>query len=91
MKGSGAMVRGRLQTRSWDDQDSGKKMYRTEIIADEVIFGSKRDGNGQNGQSTHKSDEQRADDDFDSYGQQPADNQAIEYPDDDISPEDIPF
>jgi len=29
-------VEGRLQTRSWDDQD-GKKHYRTEIVANEMI------------------------------------------------------
>lgn len=38
-KGSGAYVEGRLQTRSWDKD--GVKMYRTEIIAENVQFGSK--------------------------------------------------
>ncbi len=36
-KGTKAHVSGRLQTRSWDGQD-GKKQYRTEIVADEVIL-----------------------------------------------------
>lgn len=40
-KGSQAMIQGRLQTRSWDDKDTGKKMYRTEIIAGNVQFGSR--------------------------------------------------
>ena len=38
-KGSGAYVEGRLQTRSWDKD--GVKMYRTEVVADRVQFGSK--------------------------------------------------
>jgi len=38
-KGSGAFIEGRLQTRSWDKD--GVKMYRTEIVADRVQFGSK--------------------------------------------------
>ena len=38
-KGSGAYIEGRLQTRSWDKD--GVKMYRTEVVADRVQFGSK--------------------------------------------------
>lgn len=38
-KGSGAYVEGRLQTRSWEKD--GVKMYRTEIVAETVQFGSK--------------------------------------------------
>lgn len=33
-KGKQVFVEGRLQTRSWEDRDSGKKMYRTEIVCD---------------------------------------------------------
>ncbi len=36
-KGSRIYVEGRLQTRSWDDQN-GVKKYRTEIIADNMIM-----------------------------------------------------
>jgi len=36
-KGRQVYVEGRLQTRSWDDQD-GNKRYMTEIVADEVIL-----------------------------------------------------
>jgi len=38
-KGSGAYIEGRLQTRSWDKD--GVKMFRTEVVADRVQFGSK--------------------------------------------------
>ena len=37
-KGSSAYVEGRLQTRSWDNAQTGQKMYATEIVADNVKF-----------------------------------------------------
>lgn len=40
-KGSQVLVEGRIQTRSWEDKESGKKTYRTEIIAERVQFGTK--------------------------------------------------
>ena len=41
-KGSGVLVEGRLQTRSWEKD--GNKHYRTEIVADNMIMlGSKSD------------------------------------------------
>lgn len=36
-KGSRVYVSGRLQTRSWDDKQTGQKKYMTEIVANEVI------------------------------------------------------
>jgi single-strand DNA-binding protein len=38
-KGSNILVEGRIQTRSWDDKQSGEKRYRTEIIGETVQFG----------------------------------------------------
>ncbi|MEK7107416.1 MAG: single-stranded DNA-binding protein [Patescibacteria group bacterium] len=79
-KGSSAYIEGRLQTRSWDDKTSGEKKYRTEIIAERVQFGPK--GSGGSGASTgSKAEEQSA----------PSGGNGIEYPKDDINPEDIPF
>jgi single-strand DNA-binding protein len=42
-KGQKVYVEGRLHTRSWDAQD-GQKRYRTEVIADKVIFLDKKQG-----------------------------------------------
>ncbi len=43
-KGQTVYVEGRLQTRGWEDPD-GKKHYRTEIVANEMIMlGDKREG-----------------------------------------------
>ena len=36
-KGSRVYVEGRLQTRGWED-DSGKKHFRTEVVANEMIL-----------------------------------------------------
>jgi len=35
-KGSKLYIEGKLTTRSWDDKDSGKKMYRTEIVVNDI-------------------------------------------------------
>jgi single-strand DNA-binding protein len=45
-KGQQVAVIGRLQTRTWDDEQ-GQKHYVTEVVAEEVYFAdSKKDGNG---------------------------------------------
>ena len=46
-KGSKLYAEGRLQTRSWDDRDSGKKQYRTEIVADDVTLCGGGNGAGR--------------------------------------------
>jgi len=46
-KGKKVYLEWRLQTRSWDDAESGTKRYRTEIVAENLIFlsvGEKKDG-----------------------------------------------
>ena len=40
-KGQLVAVRGRLQTRTWQDQ-SGQKRYATDVVADEVFFAESR-------------------------------------------------
>lgn len=40
-KGQNCLIEGRIQTRSWEDKNSGEKKYRTEIVADSVQFGPK--------------------------------------------------
>jgi len=86
-KGQSVLVEGRMQTRSWDATD-GQKKYRTEIIADRVQFGPKGGvGGGQSsgepsGQSSNK--QQSGEKDV-----PPMDT--IDYPEDEINPDDIPF
>ncbi len=37
-RGARVYVEGRLQTRSWEDQQSGQTRYRTEVIASDLIM-----------------------------------------------------
>ncbi len=46
-KGSKLYVEGKLQTRSWDDKESGQKRYKTEIIVyDLSLLSGREDGSG---------------------------------------------
>lgn len=83
-KGSSALVEGRMQTRSWDGAD-GQKKYRTEIVADRVQFGTRASG-GSFGGSTAAPKDMGAPD---SKDVPPADT--IDYPEEEINPDDIPF
>ncbi|MEK7178736.1 MAG: single-stranded DNA-binding protein [Patescibacteria group bacterium] len=80
-KGSSALIEGRIQTRSWDGQD-GEKKYRTEIVADRIQFGPRGSGSGLGVSRTP-----------DGGAKQPQKEEleTIEYPEEDIKPEDIPF
>jgi single-strand DNA-binding protein len=49
-KGNKLYVEGRLTTRSWDDKDTGKKVYRTEVVVNDlVLIGGRGDGEGGGG------------------------------------------
>jgi single-strand DNA-binding protein len=52
-KGRPVYIEGRLQTRSWDDQQSGQKRYRTEVVASEMQMLGQR---GEQGQGAGPSD-----------------------------------
>ncbi len=58
VKGQEIFVEGRLETRNWEDKDSGKKMYRTEIIMDNFEFGAKAGAGGGSGQGTYNNNPQ---------------------------------
>lgn len=47
-KGQKIYVEGRLTTRSWDDKETNKKVYRTEVIVNELVLLSGR-GDGESG------------------------------------------
>jgi single-strand DNA-binding protein len=48
-KGRQIFVEGRIQTRSWDDQQSGEKRYKTEIVADNFQMLGGRGGDYDSG------------------------------------------
>ncbi|MES2007064.1 MAG: single-stranded DNA-binding protein [Patescibacteria group bacterium] len=78
-KGRPLFVEGRLHTRSWDKD--GVKQYRTEIICERFQFGAS--GPGAAGGSSAASSE--------SFAAKAPKEDAIEYPQEDINPDDIPF
>jgi len=86
-KGSGVFVEGRIQTRSWDDKNSGEKKYRTEIVADRIQFGPRAGAgaasadHGTSAPAKSKAQPAAAKEELDT----------IEYPEEDIDPNDIPF
>lgn len=81
-KGSSVLVEGRMQTRSWDAAD-GTKKYRTEVVADRVQFGPRRDG------AAPASAKASGDDQAPPNDAPPTD--AIDYPEDNVNVDDIPF
>lgn len=90
-KGRPVFIEGRIQTRSWDDKD-GKKQYRTEIVVDNFQFGASAPGEG-GGRRDYGAQAGAADTGTSAPSRsQDADPGAdIQYPDEDINPEDIPF
>lgn len=56
-KGSQIYLEGKLQTRSWESE--GKKVYRTEVLADSIQF-----GNNRNSSSTSSSKKEEVDEDI---------------------------
>jgi single-strand DNA-binding protein len=54
-KGSKLYIEGRITTRSWDDKESGKKVYRTEIVIGDLSLLSGRDGESSGGGSYTRS------------------------------------
>ena len=85
-KGRPIFVEGRIQTRSWEGKEDGKKQYRTEIVVDNFQFGADGGKGAASGSpsvaSGSSAREESAPRD---------DGEAIKYPDEEINPEDIPF
>jgi single-strand DNA-binding protein len=81
-KGSQALIEGRIQTRSWDKD--GVKQYRTEIVAERVTFGRGAGGGASPASQTARQSETEA-------PQAAPKDDAIDYPEEDINPDDIPF
>ncbi|MDP2676108.1 MAG: single-stranded DNA-binding protein [bacterium] len=81
-KGSLAMIEGRIQTRSWQGQD-GQKRWRTEVVGERLQLGPRGGGGGNSAPVANT----------------PAQNNApekeaidtIEYGEDNMNPDDIPF
>lgn len=86
-KGSLVFIEGRLQTRSWQDKNSGEKRFRTEIVAETMQLGPRGAGGSAASIGAGAAD---------AVAQAPAPEQSVEtvqYPgdEDEIKPEEIPF
>ncbi len=86
-KGRPVYVEGRIQTRSWDKE--GVKQYRTEIVVDNFQFGPQAGGEGKSGGYTAPA--AHASDNAQPQQSSPDNGADIQYPDEEINPEDIPF
>ncbi len=89
-KGSGLIVSGRIEQRSWEDKTSGQRRSRTEVIVDDFSFvgggdsgGSRGSYGGGSSSKANKADDSAADD---------GDVVPDDMPEDDaINLDDIPF
>ncbi len=88
-KGSKVYIEGRLQTHSWDDQTSGQKRYRTEIVAEDMIMLDRA------GTTARQTNEQQQESSPLQQPSQPLPSQPAPMPiisvDEEINVEDIPF
>lgn len=76
-KGSQILIEGRMQTRSWEKD--GVKRYSTEVVADQVQFGSSpKDGGERPTKESSKEENIEVEDD-------------LNYPPEQMNLEDIPF
>ena len=83
-KGSLVGIEGRIQTRTYDDND-GKRVYITEVVSDKFTFLESKSSNNQNNQQSNNYSQNS---NQGNYGNDPFDgnNDSI-----DISDDDLPF
>lgn len=85
-KGSKLYVEGKIQTRSWDDKETGAKRYRTEIIVNDLSLLSGRDDSSSGYSRAASSSTPAA-----NFDQRPTSGQDDFAQQTEISDEDIPF
>jgi single-strand DNA-binding protein len=85
-KGSKLYIEGKIQTRSWDDKETGAKRYRTEIIVNDLSLLSGRDeSSGTHSRAANSSGSTA------SFDQRPPAGQDDIAQSAEISDDDIPF
>jgi single-strand DNA-binding protein len=88
-KGTQIFVEGKIQTRSWDDKESGQKKYKTEILVNEMSLLGGGPGRGEgssSGSSYSRSSSSSSTGSFDQRTPSQPD-----YADQGITDDDIPF
>ncbi|MEK7085372.1 MAG: single-stranded DNA-binding protein [Patescibacteria group bacterium] len=81
-RGNQIMVEGRLQTRQWEGKD-GVKRSRTEIVAERIQLGPRPSGGG--GGQAHPQNQTAP------AAPKAEEIETIEYPEEEINPDQIPF
>jgi len=85
-KGTQVFIEGKIQTRSWDDKESGQKKYRTEILINELSLlggGAGRSEGASSSSGGYSSSR--------SSSSSPVPAPSNDYADQGITDEDIPF
>ena len=106
-KGTQLFVEGKIQTRSWDDKESGQKKYRTEILVNDMsLLGGRGGEGGGSGASSTASERSSGSGGYSSgsyagarsgnnagggYSQPSNSQPSNDYADQGITDEDIPF
>lgn len=86
-KGRPVFVEGRIQTRSWDDKSSGEKKYRTEIVIENFQFGPSTMGGGE----ARGGDRPAFQKGGAKGGAGKKEDNEVQYPEETVSADDIPF
>jgi single-strand DNA-binding protein len=88
-KGTQLFIEGKIQTRSWDDKESGQKKYKTEILVNDLqLLGGRGEGSGS---SRSEGSSSRSGSTPYSGGSGNPSAPANDYADQGITDEDIPF
>lgn len=86
-KGKELFIEGKLQTRSWDDKESGQKKYRTEILINEMTLLGGSPGRSESGAGTGGYSRSNTA----TYDRTPSSPSQPDYADQGITDDDIPF
>ncbi len=92
-KGTQIMIEGKIQTRSWDDKESGQKKSRTEILINDLTLlgGGQGKENGNGNSHAAASSSRSSGGASSSRGNDPGYGQQQDYGDQGITDDDIPF
>jgi len=87
-KGGKVYIEGRLQTRSWDDKQTGQKKYMTEIVANDLVLLGGRGESGEYASGSRAASASAGGNNFDQSAPEAEHAPAGSGP---ITDEDIPF
>ena len=99
-KGSQVYVEGKIQTRSWDDKESGQKKYKTEILVNDLqLLGGRGEGASSGAGAGGGYSRESSPASGGGYGQKPSNTATYDrqpastpdYGDQGITDDDIPF